>query len=363
MADAAAPLASRLNYAACWEDVALLHGALRPAPGSRILSIASGGDNSLDLALGGAEVDAIDLSAPQLALVALKLAGAHLDLHDHRALLGLEPRPSAVRLWRLLRDRVDPEWRGYWDAHPELLERGLLRSGRFERYLESFRTRILPLVHRRRTVERWFELPDAPARREFWDRRWNNARWQALFRLFFSRPVMAARGRSPEQFAHVRGGIGGALMDRSRRALTELDPRENPYVQWILTGRIHREDLLPAYLTEPGHAGLREAAARIRLVHAPLDAHLAAQPPGRYHGYNLSDLFEYLDLSATAALLGEVARAGAPGARVAYWNLFVPRHRPAALADRVQRLPALSLRLYARDRSFVYGAFHVEEIR
>ncbi len=362
MADAHAPLASRLNYARCWEDDGILREALVPCAGKRILSIASAGDNSIALALDGAEVDAIDLSEPQLALTALKLAAAVLDYDDYLALFGLRDRPDPVRLWRTLRGDVEPRWRDYWDANTDLLAQGVLDSGRFEKYLAMFHMRILPLVHRRSTTRRWFDLADAQERRAYWSR-WDNVRWQALFRLFFSKQVMSARGRSPEQFAHVSGGIGQALMDRTRRVLTELDPRINPYAQLILTGEIVHGEALPPYLTEQGHAGLHDARERIRLVHAPLGEHLAAVGPDSFDGFNLSDLFEYLDLATVESLFDGILSCSRPGARLAFWNLFVPRHRPARLADRVTRCSALALDLYARDRSFVYGAFHVEEVR
>ena len=73
-------LAARLSYAQCWEDARLLRQALNITPTTRVLSIASGGCNSLDLALAGAqEVIAVDLSRPQLAVTELKMRGADLD--------------------------------------------------------------------------------------------------------------------------------------------------------------------------------------------------------------------------------------------------------------------------------------------
>ena len=84
-------LAARLSYAQCWEDARLLRKALRITSSTRVLSIASGGCNSLDLALAGAqEVVAVDLSQPQLAVTELKMAGADLDYPDYLILLGLK---------------------------------------------------------------------------------------------------------------------------------------------------------------------------------------------------------------------------------------------------------------------------------
>src|SRR5436309_16106556 len=76
-----------IRYASVWEDADVLCEALAPvAPGRRLLSIASAGDNVLALlTLDPAEVVAVDLSAAQLACVALRIA-AFRQL-EHEALL------------------------------------------------------------------------------------------------------------------------------------------------------------------------------------------------------------------------------------------------------------------------------------
>jgi S-adenosylmethionine-diacylglycerol 3-amino-3-carboxypropyl transferase len=48
---------------------------------------------------------------------------------------------------------------------------------------------------------------------------------------------------------------------------------------------------------------------------------------------------------------------GRAGGRAAYWNLFVPRDRPEALAGRLQPLTARAAELHARDKVFFYGRF------
>ncbi|MFT6820367.1 MAG: S-adenosylmethionine-diacylglycerol 3-amino-3-carboxypropyl transferase [Myxococcota bacterium] len=362
MSDATVTLAKRLNYAQCWEDTRILLEATRPKEGECVLSIASAGDNAIALAMTGAQVDAVDVSEPQLALVALKLSGHHLSYGDFRGLMGLQTGVDALRAYRLVREHLPEFALRYWDDNEDMLLAGVLSQGRFERYLSMFGQRILPAIHRNKTTMRWFELESVDDRRRYW-KRWNNLRWRALFRVFFSQRVMAARGRSPEQFQHVNGGIGGALMARTQRVLTELDPRDNGYLQWILTGAYLRPECEPAYLRPEGHAQLGEVSGRIELVHTDLTSHMKTKADGHYSAFNLSDVPEYLDLGTTEELLAECARTGRSGARIAYWNLFVPRCRPASLADQIDRHPDIGLALYAQDRSFFYGAFQVEEVR
>ena len=58
----------------------------------------------------------------------------------------------------------------------------------------------------------------------------------AMFQLFFSRVVMGRLGRDPEFFAHVEGSVATRILQRTRHALTVLNPADNPYIHWILRG-------------------------------------------------------------------------------------------------------------------------------
>jgi S-adenosylmethionine-diacylglycerol 3-amino-3-carboxypropyl transferase len=262
-----------------------------------------------------------------------------------------------------VRERLGEPARYFWDRHPATLRAGILGTGRFEKYLAMFRERVLPLVHRRRTVERWFELPDLDARRRYYDEVWNNLRWRWLFRLFFSRRVMAARGRSPEQFAHVEGPIGDVLLERARKMLVDLPLDDNGYAQWILLGRYLRDEALPEWLTPAGHRRLSEVAPRIRLVHGTVQQVMAEAGRGAFSAFNLSDVPEYLSAAQTEDLYDALLLSARPRARIAYWNLFVPRRRPEVHARRVVERSADAIALHARDRAPLYGAFRLEEVR
>lgn len=361
-------LESGISYAQCWEDEVVLQDALQVGPGDHVLSIASGGDNSLALLLAGADrVTAIDLSEPQLAVTELKVAAARLPYMEFLQLLGLLQDGRRVYLYHRIRDQLSEPARAFWNTHEGVLRQGLLGAGRFERYLATFRTRVLPLVHRPETVDALFQVRDLPSQRAFFETRWNNRRWRALFRVFFSRVVMERTGRSKAHFAQVQETqVSTAFLNRARHALTELPLWTNPYAGWMLRGLY--SDLTPeggakAYLTRPGHALLQARADRLELVHADLESHLAQTDPGTYSAFNLSNLFEYLPQDAHERLLTQIADRARSGARVAYWNLLVPRSRPARLADRIDVDPARDAALLARDRAFVYGGFHVETVR
>ncbi len=350
-----------IRYANCWEDADVLRRALDVGPGDRVLSVASAGDNSLELLATGAEVVAVDLSRPQLACLDLRAAAfRRLDYPDLLAMLGVRDGDDRLATYRRLRDDLAPESAQFWDAHTELVEEGIIFGGKFERYFASFRNRVLPLIHSRATVDRLLEEKSPQERRRFYDEVWNSRRWRYLFRLFFSRRVMGWLGRDPEFFRYVDGPVSREIAGRTEQALTELSTHDNPYLTFILRGNFY--DALPPYLEPEKYEAIRDGLDRLTLCWGTIDDAARHWADGGFDAFNLSDLFEYLDEDATADIYETLLDHARPEARFATWNVFVPRcghdHHP----ERLRLLDDLSKTLHGQDRAFFYGNFVVEEV-
>jgi S-adenosylmethionine-diacylglycerol 3-amino-3-carboxypropyl transferase len=353
---------SIIRYAQCWEDADILLDGLNIQPGAVCLSIASAGDNALAmLARNPARVVAIDLNPSQLACLELRVA-AYREL-DHTGLLELVgSRPSTRRhdLYARCRPALAPTARGFWDAHGAEIDRGIGGAGKFERYFQTFRERVLPLVHSPTMVERLLTGDTATERERFYDGEWDTWRWQLMFRLFFSRFVMGRMGRDPSFFRFVQGSVASRILTRSRHALTALNPAENPYLQWILTGS--HPAALPFPLRPENFDAIRQNLDCLEWHCDSLEAYLGRTLPGTFDAFNLSDIFEYISEPSYHRLLDQIVRSARPGARLAYWNMLTDRRRPDSMADRLRPLENLSRDLHARDKAFFYCAFHVEEV-
>lgn len=350
-----------IRYANVWEDADVLCAALRPAQGTRILSIASAGDNAFALAAEGAHVVAVDLSAAQLALVELKRAAIRaLDYEDLLAFLGVRHSAPVERVatYRRLAPMLPRSTADFWAANSPAVAKGIIHSGKFERFFAVFRRWIVPLFHRRAVVQRLLESKSPDERQRFYEDVWDSWRWRALFRVFFSRRVLGWGGRDPEFFRYVEGRVADRILDRTRYALTALPTHDNPYLRFIFTGGY--ADTLPRYLQPQRFEAVRRGVDRIELVNGGAD--VAARSHGPFNGYNLSDIFEYVDPATSESLYGAFADAALPGARLAYWNMLVPRRRPERLASRVTSLESEARALFAHDRAFFYSAFVLEEV-
>lgn len=354
---------SDIRYAQVWEDADVLLAGLDVQPGDVCLSIASAGDNALALLTRRpSRVIALDLSPAQLACLEVRVA-AYRSLSHPELLELIGSRPSARRreLYARCRKAMGEEARRFWDGRQAAVENGIGSAGKFERYFELFRRRVLPLVHGRRTVLALLEPRPLEERRRFYAERWDTWRWRLLFRVFFSRAVMGRMGRDPEFFRYVEEEVAGPILRRTRHALTELDPADNPYVHWILTGT--HGAALPCALRPEHFDAIRDGLDRLEWHCRSVEEFLEGSSGPSPDRYNLSDLFEYVSVEHYHRMLELIVRRSRPGARLAYWNMLAPRRRPDRLASTLHPLDDLAAALHRADRAFFYSAFRVEQVQ
>jgi S-adenosylmethionine-diacylglycerol 3-amino-3-carboxypropyl transferase len=352
---------SQIRYAQAWEDADILVEALNVAQGGQCLSISSAGDNALALLAAGAErVVALDLNPAQLACLALRVA-AYRELTHAEFLELMGSRPSARRreLYQRCRPLLDPSDLAFWDGQGAEIDAGIGGAGKFARYFALFRNRIMPLVHSRGTIERMLQGGDAATRERFYAGQWDTWRWRLVFKLFFSRFVMGRMGRDPSFFRYVEGSVAEHILRHTRYALTELDPADNPYLHWILTGT--HGAALPYALREEHFETIRDRIDCVEWHLMSIEDYLVQHPAMHFDAFNLSDVFEYMSPENYETLLQHLVAASNPGARLAYWNMLAPRRRPESMAGALRPLGALAKSLYAQDKAFFYMDFIVEE--
>jgi len=354
---------SLIRYGQCWEDADVLLEGLAVRDGDSCLSIASAGDNTLALLTARpARVVAVDLSPAQLACLELRVA-AFRELRHEELLELLGSRPSTRRgeLYGRCRRHLSAEALRCWDARPDEISAGAAGAGKFERYFALFRQSVLPWIHPRSRVADLLRPKPTAERERFYRCEWDTWRWRLLFRVFFSRFVMGRAGRDPTFFRFVEGSVSQRILARTRHALTALEPAENPYLRWILTG-CHGV-ALPLALRPESFDPIRDGIDRLEWHCVSLEDYLDAAPEGSFDRFNLSDVFEYVSPEASSSLLERLARAARPGGRLAYWNMLVPRSRPPELAERLRPQERLAADLHLRDKAFFYSRFVLEEVR
>jgi S-adenosylmethionine-diacylglycerol 3-amino-3-carboxypropyl transferase len=367
-----------LVYPQIWEDPVVDMEALRLGPSDRVVAIASGGCNVLSyLTAGPAEVIAVDLNGAHIALLNLKLRGLS-SLCDHAAFFdffGRADRRENLAVYQTqLRPGLDEATRAYWDGRGldgrrriEAFARGFYRHGLLGRFIGAghavarlYGARFDALLAARSLDEQRtiFERDIAP----LFDKRlvrWLARRPSALFGL----------GIPPAQFralaADGADGVTEVLKRRVERLACDFPVADN-YFAWQAFGRAYARaeaPSLPPYLQARHFETVRDNARRVRPYHGAFTERLAAEPDESLDAYVLLDAQDWMNDATLAGLWRQIRRTARPGARVIFRTaadeLLLPGRLPDGILADFRYEEERSRSLSARDRSSIYGAFHL----
>lgn len=348
-----------IRYANCWEDAEVLMKGLEPAPGGKILSIGSAGDNCFSLLTSNPSLlVAADINPTQLYLIELKKLGfLHFEYEELLAFLGFSPSPHRLRQFKGIRSQLSSEARDYWDKNESVIDRGIIHAGKFERYFQLFSKWILPWIHSRKSIEKLMEPKSESDQLQFYNTHWNNRRWKLLFKVFFGRLVMGKFGRDPEFLKQVEVPVGDFIYEKAGAFLKSTAAQNNFMLRYNLTGTFG--PLLPHYLHPDHFQTVRSQLGQMELKQGYIDS--VIKKYGNFNSLNLSDIFEYMDGSlfekTVRMLSGNLQHEG----RMAYWNLMVPRQASSIRDSGLTYLEKLSENLMKKDKGFYYSRFIVEQ--
>jgi len=369
-------LFSGLVYPQIWEDPEVDIEAMRLGEGHHVVTIASGGCNVLAyLTASPAHVDAVDLNAAHVALNRLKLAAArHLpgqgDFSRFFGGGGFSHNSHAYD--RFVAPHLDAATRAHWEKRNLA---GRRRIAVFDR--DFYRTGLLGFciatghrVARLHGVDpskimqagtlgeqhRFFREELAP----LFERpliRWATAKKASLFGL----------GIPPAQYDALAGGgtMAGVLKQRLEKLATHFVLKDN-YFAWQAFARRYPaagEAALPRYLDAAHFPAIRANAGRASVHHISVTELLAAKPAASVDRFVLLDAQDWMTDRQLNALWAEITRTAAPGARVIFRTAASPSLLPGrvspAILDRWDYREEESLDFTARDRSAIYGGFHL----
>ncbi len=355
-----------IRYANCWEDADVLVSGFNNKQGGTFFSIASSGDNTLSLlTLNPSCIIAADLSAAQLACLELRMQLYKSFSYEQMKLMlgyadfGKNEKNYRIKWYKSLRNRLSERTSEFLDTQINQIESGIIHAGKFEHYFLIFRKKILPLVHSDEVIGALLEEKTQEQREEFYCKKWNSIRWRIMFSLFFSRTVMGWAGRSPQFFDQVDGPVASRIFNRVEYALSKLSTHDNPYLHYILRGTFGQ--FLPHCAREEHFQAIRDRIDRIEIVHGSVND-AVEKYRDTVDAFNLSDIFEYMDTEEFRRCAQTLLNAAAPGARLAYWNMLVPRSIAEIFPDQVTRNDTRSHELFLRDKAFFYQNYHLDEV-
>jgi S-adenosylmethionine-diacylglycerol 3-amino-3-carboxypropyl transferase len=349
---------SELIFTMSWEDPECDRKALRIQPTDNLVTVTSGGCNTLTLLLENPrEIFAVDINPAQSYVLELKMAAMRrLEYFDFLGFLGVHRQPRRKEIFGRLEGDLSPDARAFWRSRMPLIDAGFLGKGKYEKFIRMFRT-ILRLLQGRGRIERMFANDTLEKQRAYFDEVWNTRRWQGLFKIFFSKKVLGRRGLSADYFQFDDGSASFAesFFRRARHAMADLPIKGNYFLAQYLLGRYLDDSQLPEYLLEGNFKVIRKRLDRIRVITSDLKQWLEDQPAGAFDCYALSNICELMNHHDTLRTFREVVRTARPRARMSFRNLMINRTVPDDFKSQVLRDDKLSKELKSNDRSFVYS--------
>jgi S-adenosylmethionine-diacylglycerol 3-amino-3-carboxypropyl transferase len=176
-------------------------------------------------------------------------------------------------------------------------------------------------------------------------------------------------GIPPAQFSllldDAAGDLAGLYRARVRRLACEFPLADN-YFAWQAFGRsydVEHREAIPEYLREENYERLRERAHRVETRLAPMTEFLGGEPVRSVDRYVLLDAQDWMSDAQLQGLWSQIDRTARPGARVIFRTAAEETKLedvlPARLRARWTCEKALGRALLSRDRSAIYGGFHV----
>ena len=367
-----------LVYTQIWEDPEIDLEALDLQPDSHVVAIASGGCNVLSYLTGNPErITALDLSLAHVALNRLKLvAASRLPSWEafYRFFGAADAEANIAAYERLIAPYLDAPSRHYWEGR-SLQQLGRRRISIFARnaYRHGVLGRFIGLSHAiaraygvdlrellsARTLEeqrQFFETAMVP----LFDKR--AVRWATANRL-----SLYGLGIPPAQYEALASGsdMRHVLRARLERLACGFSLDDN-YFAWQAFGRSYADNAsgpLPPYLRREQFDVVRARAHRVEVMNRSITEYLAGCPDASRDRYVLLDAQDWMTDAQLDALWTEITRTARAGARVIFRTAAEPSLLPGRLApgllDRWHYEAELSQALTQRDRSAIYGGFHL----
>ncbi len=354
---------NEIYYSQCWEDPALVIEALAIGPEDVVLSITSGGDNSLAILLQKPkQVISLDLNVTQKYVLELKLAAIQsLNYEEFLEFLGVRKSFNRERLFEKVEKFLSREALSWWKKNGALIRRGIIHCGRFEKFLNSFRRYVLPFIHSEKTTEAFLNNSSLQAQRDFYENIWNSRRWRIFFQLITSRLILRNFARQRGMFNYTKmQDVAKEYLRRLEQNFNMVPIKDNYYMRYCLIGNYNQ--IMPPYLDAKNFPHLKENLPCLSIVVDNLTTYLKSVPDNFFTKFNLSDIFEALSPEQNDVLWQEIIRTSKNGAKVVYWNNLIPRTFPKQLAINVKDNFQLANKLHSIDRAFFYGSFHVNII-
>lgn len=348
----------KLLFTQNWEDPELDRRALSIKPGDTVMTITSGGCNTLSFLLQDPKaIYSVDINTTQKWQMELKIESIrNLNHSEMLQFLGLLPHDDRLGMYSVLRTGLSEEAQIFWDAKKSILKRGFLTQGRFENFVK-LAGRFVKFAQGSKRLRGLLKDKSLEEQQEYYDNTWNTWQMRFIFSLLFNKRMLASRGLKADYFHFDDGSTSFAqnFYGRLKKALRNIPLKGNYFTSMYLLGKYRKLDEVPDYLLPEHFSVIQSRLDRIHIISDDAKKWLTSMPESSIDCFALSNICELMSLDDTEKLFREVVRTSKPKGRICFRNLMIPREVPKPLRDQIRKNEHLSNELLDNDRSFVYS--------
>jgi S-adenosylmethionine-diacylglycerol 3-amino-3-carboxypropyl transferase len=369
-------------YNQIWEDPRVDVEAMRLTPESRILTISSGGCNVLNYLIHRpALIHAVDLNRNHICLLKLKLAAiAHLPGYEEFFLFFgcANDQQNRENYFAYVADHLDDETRTFWEGGNPV--RRLIFGQRIKYFTKNFYDYaklgyFLRFLHAvaKATKRDPARILSAKSTEE------QERLYNEIVEPWFSHWIIRTGGKlpmslyslgiPPQQFKAMENETGTGMIDvyreRVRRLVCDFPIEEN-YFCWQAFARSYDKDsrrAVPDYLKDEHFQTLRDHVHRVHTHVTTTVDFLRNQPHNSMDRFVFLDSQDWMTPEQITEQWQQVARVGKPGSRIIFRTAAagspVESALPPSLRGKFTYEEALSKELFRKDRSAIYGGFHL----
>lgn len=367
-----------LVYPQIWEDPLVDIEALQITPDCNIVTIASGGCNVLSYLVNDpAHITAVDLNRAHVALTRLKLCAAKElpGYHMFYNFFGVADDKENVKIYdEYLKPKLDDASRAYWE------KRGINGKRRISMFARNvYRHGLLGkcigtghLVARLygRDPKDMLRAKSLEEQRDIFEKVLAPLFAKRTIRWIMNSPMsLYGLGIPPAQYEALatagNGDMAAVVRERLEKLACDFSINDN-YFAWQAFGRSYGAPgagSLPPYLQEQHYDEVRARADRVDVKQISFTEFLRSKDDRSLDRYILLDAQDWMTDQDLTAIWTEITRTAKPGARAIFRTAaderLLPGRIPDEILDRWSYDEDLCRELSAKDRSSIYGAFHL----
>lgn len=346
-----------INYSSCNEDPATELEALKIGPGDQVACVTGSGDRPLHMLLGDPDrVLAFDINKVQNYLLELKIAAIRrMNYSDYLTFLGVKDDGETQKrkqIYREIRKDLSAHAADWFDENPQHIAKGVIYSGRWERYFRL--TSRCIRIWRGRKVEKLFSISDIATQRVFVKNEWDTLFWKMFLKISFNTLFFKKLLGDPGFYAQVQHDFSpSAYVHQKMNNLLQIYlANESFMMALIFYGRFTSAKHYPAYLQQKNYSLLQERVNRVTIHNLSLEDVFDSHLIHRCNKYSLSDVSSFLDVMSYKNVFRLLSQQS--GRRFCLRDFLTNRGVPSDCPSNIIFFPALQEKMGRQDRSVGY---------